>query len=78
MNMNMNNFSDKLNFFNNSFTMNGKQGWICTSCKNFNYESKYLIILFILQSELNVIDAEKKMIIYLINKIHLEEEEIII
>jgi len=46
MNMNLNNFSDKLNFFNNSFTMNGKQGWICTSCKNFNYESKYLIILF--------------------------------
>ena len=46
MNMSLNNFSDKLNFFNNSFTMNGKQGWICTSCKNFNYESKYLIILF--------------------------------
>ena len=46
MNMNLNNFSDKLNFFNNSFTMNGKQGWICTSCKNFNYESKYLIIFY--------------------------------
>ena len=51
MNMNLNNFSDKLNFFNNSFTMNGKQGWICTSCKNFNYESKYLIILFIHYSQ---------------------------
>ena len=43
MNKNLNNFSDKLNFFNNSFSMNGKQGWICTSCKNFNYESKYSI-----------------------------------
>ena len=48
MNMNLNNFSDKLNFFNNSFTMNGKQGWICTSCKNFNYESKYLIIFYLI------------------------------
>ena len=37
--MNLNN----LNFFNNSFTMDGKRGWICTHCKNFNYESKYLI-----------------------------------
>lgn len=27
-------------FPNNSFTMNGKNGWICPSCKNFNYESK--------------------------------------
>lgn len=25
-------------FPNNSFTMNGKSGWICPSCKNFNYE----------------------------------------
>ena len=44
-NMQMNNFTNKMNFFNNSFTMNGKSGWICTNCKNFNYESKYLIIL---------------------------------
>ena len=31
---------NQLNFFNNSFTMNGKSGWICAHCKNFNYESK--------------------------------------
>ena len=42
-NMHFNNFSNKLNFFNNSFSMNGKQGWICTHCKNFNYESKIFI-----------------------------------
>ena len=42
---NMNNIMNlnDLNFFNNSFTMDGKRGWICTHCKNFNYESKYLI-----------------------------------
>ena len=28
------------NFFNNSFSMNGKSGWVCAHCKNFNYESK--------------------------------------
>lgn len=35
---------NNLNFFNNSFTMNGKSGWVCSYCKNFNYESKYSII----------------------------------
>ena len=35
------------NLFNNAFTMNGKSGWVCAFCKNFNYESKlYLIILY--------------------------------
>ena len=28
------------NLFNNAFTMNGKSGWVCAFCKNFNYESK--------------------------------------
>ena len=36
-----NSFQNQLNFFNNSFTMNGKSGWICPHCKNFNYESKF-------------------------------------
>ena len=30
------------NLPNNLFTMNGKSGWICSNCKNFNYESKYI------------------------------------
>jgi hypothetical protein len=47
MNMNYNNLANNLNFYNNSFSMNGKQGWICTHCKNFNYESK-IFILYIL------------------------------
>lgn len=25
---------------NNSFTMNGKSGWVCPCCKNFNYEMR--------------------------------------
>lgn len=33
------NLYSNINFPNNSFTMNGKSGWICSSCKNFNYES---------------------------------------
>ena len=28
------------NFPNNSFTMYGKNGWICPVCKNFNYEMR--------------------------------------
>ena len=35
---------NQLNFFNNSFTMNGKSGWVCAHCKNFNYESKSILI----------------------------------
>ena len=31
---------NQFNFFNNSFSMNGKSGWVCAFCKNFNYESK--------------------------------------
>lgn len=31
-------FVNGFKFPNNSFTMNGKSGWICPSCKNFNYE----------------------------------------
>ena len=37
-----NSFQNQLNFFNNSFTMNGKSGWVCAYCKNFNYESEYI------------------------------------
>ena len=45
----MNDFNDlktQLAFFNNSFSMNGRQGWVCTHCKNFNFESKLIIFLF--------------------------------
>ena len=37
-------YHNQLNFFNNSFTMNGKSGWVCAHCKNFNYESKSILI----------------------------------
>ncbi len=40
--LNENNFLNGINFLNNSFTMNGKQGWICPNCKNFNYESNFI------------------------------------
>ena len=40
--LNENNFLNGINFPNNSFTMNGKQGWICPNCKNFNYESNFI------------------------------------
>ena len=40
--LNGNNFLKGFNFPNNSFTMNGRSGWICSNCKNFNYESKYI------------------------------------
>lgn len=57
-NVNINNFYNKYDtnpnqnqnqflFYNNSFNMNGRSGWICPDCKNFNYESK-LGHLFIL------------------------------
>lgn len=36
---------NQLNFFNNSFSMNGKSGWVCPFCKNFNYESKSYYII---------------------------------
>ena len=35
------------NLFNNAFTMNGKSGWVCAFCKNFNYESKLYLIIFL-------------------------------
>ena len=42
-NLNYGNF----NLPNNSFSMNGKSGWICAHCKNFNYESNlYYFIIF--------------------------------
>jgi hypothetical protein len=40
--LNENTFINGFNFPNNSFTMNGKQGWICPNCKNFNYESNFI------------------------------------
>ena len=33
-------------FPNNSFSMNGKYGWICSNCENFNYESKILFNIY--------------------------------
>ena len=44
-NFNNNNFNNPVNFMNSCFSMNGKQGWICSECKNFNYESKLIIII---------------------------------
>ena len=47
----INDFNDVKNqfqFYNNSFTMNGRNGWVCTHCKNFNFESKLIIIFIIL------------------------------
>ena len=40
------NKNNNFNYYNinSCFTMNGKSGWICFYCKNFNYESKYKII----------------------------------
>ena len=36
------------NLPNNSFSMNGKSGWICPHCKNFNYESNlYYLFIFL-------------------------------
>ena len=40
------NILNNFNFPNNSFTMNGKSGWICPNCKNFNYESKFFFKFF--------------------------------
>ena len=34
---------NQVNFISSCFTMNGKPGWICSYCNNFNYESKYII-----------------------------------
>ena len=41
-----NNYQRQISFFN-SFSMNGKSGWICSYCQNFNYESKFIIILIV-------------------------------
>ena len=41
---NNNPLQNNINAFNNCFTMNGKSGWVCAFCKNFNYESKYSTI----------------------------------
>ena len=40
---NSNNMLNNINFMNNSFSKNGKTGWICSVCQNFNYESKNLL-----------------------------------
>ncbi len=40
------NLINNFNFPNNSFTMNGKSGWICPNCKNFNFESKFFFNFF--------------------------------
>lgn len=41
--MSMNNLAsmgNPINFPSDSFTMNGKSGWVCQSCTNFNYEAR--------------------------------------
>ena len=38
--LNNNYFQNNMNILKSCFTMNGKTGWICSNCKNFNYESK--------------------------------------
>ena len=43
--LNTNNNYSTFNIPNNLFTMNGKSGWICSNCKNFNYESNFYYIL---------------------------------
>ena len=40
---NQNQSFNRVNYINSCFTMNGEIGWICTYCKNFNKESKYII-----------------------------------
>lgn len=40
-----NNNINRIIFMNSCFSMNGKTGWICTSCKNFNYQSKFIYII---------------------------------
>ena len=42
-----NNIQNNINFINNSFSKNGRAGWICSACQNFNYESKYLIFFIL-------------------------------
>jgi hypothetical protein len=37
---NNNSVQNNMNIMNSCFTMNGKTGWVCSNCKNFNYESK--------------------------------------
>ncbi len=46
--LNGNNYINTINFPNDSFSMNGKSGWICPNCKNFNYESMNIFIFIIL------------------------------
>ena len=43
-NLYINNYNNcnQINFIRSCFTRNGKPGWICSYCKNFNYESKYI------------------------------------
>ena len=38
--LNNNNIQNQKYVMNSCFTMNGKTGWICSECKNFNYEGK--------------------------------------
>ena len=38
--LNNNNIQNQKYVLNSCFTMNGKTGWICSECKNFNYEGK--------------------------------------
>ena len=48
-----NNLFNGFGFPSNSFTMNGKSGWICPSCKNFNYESKFYIYNILVRTQCN-------------------------
>lgn len=44
---NLNSYS---NYPKNCFTKDGRSGWICFHCKNFNYESKSIILVIIVCS----------------------------
>lgn len=41
------NLNSYINYSNNCFTKDGRSGWICFYCKNFNYESIYIVIIII-------------------------------
>ena len=42
--INSNSIQNELNYFNSSCSKNGKLGWVCSTCHNFNYECKLNII----------------------------------
>lgn len=41
--INSNSIQNNLNYYNSSFSKNGKLGWVCPACHNFNYECKFFL-----------------------------------